>query len=259
MFTTHTSKTLLGCLTLMAVLVVTAPALAMNDPATGRWVTRDPLHYNRKLVANVHNPVAPLSVGNELRAPFRRLARKRVAANLYHFLDSRATVLRDPLGLCDDAGHPGQFGWTECQCGVLVPCVSSTFQDQPFGLSDCVSQHEECHTTQPENQDWCSNHPNDAHGVLPANADIECPCYFLEIVCLDATWNNCPDGSQCRLVTACRVRQLCKMARTRWSCQNQGGVEDEFDPNDPAGLCQLIGDDVTDQQCIGAYPGSERE
>ena len=46
MSTTHTSKTLPGCLMLLAVLVVTAPALAMNDPATGRWLTRDPIDYN---------------------------------------------------------------------------------------------------------------------------------------------------------------------------------------------------------------------
>lgn len=42
MLTTHTSKTLSGCLMLLIVLVLAAPSLAMNDPVTGRWITRDP-------------------------------------------------------------------------------------------------------------------------------------------------------------------------------------------------------------------------
>jgi hypothetical protein len=33
-----------GLLALLAVLAVTAPTLAMNDPVTGRWTTRDPLY-----------------------------------------------------------------------------------------------------------------------------------------------------------------------------------------------------------------------
>lgn len=48
MFTTHTYRVLPICLMLVLILVVSAPALAMNDPATGRWMTRDPLFYNRK-------------------------------------------------------------------------------------------------------------------------------------------------------------------------------------------------------------------
>jgi hypothetical protein len=40
------STIVLGFVALLAVLAVTAPAPAMNDPVTGRWITRDPLTYN---------------------------------------------------------------------------------------------------------------------------------------------------------------------------------------------------------------------
>jgi len=42
MFTTHKSKTLPSCLMLLALLAIATPAMAMNDPVTGRWITRDP-------------------------------------------------------------------------------------------------------------------------------------------------------------------------------------------------------------------------
>jgi len=67
MFTTYTCKTLLDCLMLLVVLVFTAPALAMNDPVTGRWITRDPVDFVD-------------------------------GANLYEYLRSQPTQRRDPLG-----------------------------------------------------------------------------------------------------------------------------------------------------------------
>jgi hypothetical protein len=41
----------LGLIALLAVLATTAPAPAMNDPATGRWITRDPSYYDEAIVA----------------------------------------------------------------------------------------------------------------------------------------------------------------------------------------------------------------
>jgi hypothetical protein len=39
------STMVLGVFALTALLTVTVPATAMNDPVTGRWITRDPLYY----------------------------------------------------------------------------------------------------------------------------------------------------------------------------------------------------------------------
>ena len=44
------STIVLALIALLTVLATTAPVSAMNDPVTGRWITRDPLHYNRNVI-----------------------------------------------------------------------------------------------------------------------------------------------------------------------------------------------------------------
>lgn len=93
MSSTHTSKTLPGCLMLVVVLVVTQPALAMNDPVTGRWLTRDPI-------------------------------RTQGGPNMYLYLNPNPLQWADPHGLLpvtilppnpiDPFNLPGHGGITDC-------------------------------------------------------------------------------------------------------------------------------------------------
>ena len=108
-----------GLIALLAVLAVTVPASAMNDPVTGRWISRDPLQYNAGdlpgAVADsqrVNDPTAnvPANILRKSGAsrdafePQLRLAWQQVSPtsggslNSYLLLRSRPAVTRDPGG-----------------------------------------------------------------------------------------------------------------------------------------------------------------
>lgn len=131
MFTTHTSKTVLGCLMLVAVLVVTAPALAMNDPATGRWIKRDPLIHNRMILL----PIEPLNrkelaLGDYVGRPeievVERIGVEKYyngTRSLYLLQHSNPILNSDPSGLCppDPACSPYPAAAGTSACGFYLP------------------------------------------------------------------------------------------------------------------------------------------
>lgn len=148
MSATHTSKTLPGCLMLLVVLVVTAPALAMNDPVTGRWMTRDPLWYNNNVKRvripkhrRASKPARSLLDDQTREAPWgRRATRTRsplgdvtFASNPMHFeyLDSKPTVRRDASGLSCDSHCVDAWG------NAYLDCIDSYGSD-PGSESICV-------------------------------------------------------------------------------------------------------------------------
>ena len=112
----HHNTILLGLLGTIAILASAAQAQAMDDPVTGRWMTRDPLHYNPKAVphtgefrsANNRHP-EPQGMDNEQSA--ERVDNGELAAentgmeipfagmSLYEYLASSPSSTNDPSGL----------------------------------------------------------------------------------------------------------------------------------------------------------------
>jgi len=149
MLTTHTSKALPGCLMLLTVLVVTAPALAMNDPATGRWITRDPLWYNNNSVKKVRIPkhrrvsrlARTLLFDRTRQAPWARRAagtgssldNVTIASNpaIFEYLNSKQTIKRDAFGLSCDSQCVDAWG------NAYQDCIDSYGSD-PGSESLCV-------------------------------------------------------------------------------------------------------------------------
>ena len=103
-----------GLLSLAAILTAAAPALAMNDPVTGRWITRDPLPYNMGILvpdqqATLRGEQRPFAqvirtiTGQDFLAQppaepaFRHDQAER--ANSFLCMSANPTAKSDPLGL----------------------------------------------------------------------------------------------------------------------------------------------------------------
>ncbi len=85
------SKACLGHLATLLVLATTVPAAAMNDPVTGRWLTRDPIEYDAG------------------------------TANLYEDVFSQPTFWLDPFGL--DAWK-AECEWTPEMIDKVKKCIA---------------------------------------------------------------------------------------------------------------------------------------
>src|SRR5512140_3002318 len=86
------STIVLGLMVLLAVLAVTVPASAMNDPVTGRWITRDPL-YNRVPMPPLGQLIAMARVGADL-------IEQQGAVNVYEAVRDDPVNRLDPDGRC---------------------------------------------------------------------------------------------------------------------------------------------------------------
>jgi len=84
----------------LLVLVLAAPGLAMNDPATGRWLSRDTLFSNRGLIRTVQTPRVEAARGSQ-RAHAR--LNQNEATRLFQGFQDSPTNSTDPSGLaCDN-------------------------------------------------------------------------------------------------------------------------------------------------------------
>lgn len=74
------SAIVLGVMALLGALAVASPASAMNDPVTGRWITRDPVACNRPSAVgipnfpeyrmHIHSPGTTATLGGALTSPW---------------------------------------------------------------------------------------------------------------------------------------------------------------------------------------------
>ena len=118
------STIVLGLTALLAVLAVTARASAMNDPVTGRWLTRDPRTYDVQQVqqiaefAELHRHTSP-GVGTGRSG--------KLAPTLEVRPPDRA------------ARWTGSFGWLPDSPSGLYEAMAScpTGHSDPSGLADC--------------------------------------------------------------------------------------------------------------------------
>ena len=116
-------------------LMVNDHRARMNDPATGRWLTRDPLWYNRPLIGLGNLPVSVYLDRSNIDLKY--IVQSLNDAGIYQYLWS------NPLDWSDESGLGGLFGpwWPDC-CWI-------------FGLM--------CYW---EGVNW--------RGLPPASAQVEC-------------------------------------------------------------------------------------
>lgn len=132
----------LGLTALLAVLAVTAPASAMNDPVTGRWITRDPLEYSTGSslstavvptdgrTANIPSAVPePHDKPNDLQSCSE--VSGETDSSYFHSLRSNPLRWRDPSGLLCVP-----FTTT---CGYWGP-VGTSWPAYPRGLPPCTAR-----------------------------------------------------------------------------------------------------------------------
>jgi len=127
------SKTCLGCLTALLVLAIATPAVAMDDPVTGRWATRDPLGY-----------AAVISKGRDGRLIIRSASHTKTE-NLHEFLASNPLDYHDPLGT-EAAGY-------SCDPRFPNPDGTGPREEMELPPSDdcnypCTLLHESIHKAQ---------------------------------------------------------------------------------------------------------------
>jgi hypothetical protein len=177
----HKMTLVLALFGLLAILTLTNPALAMNDPVTGRWITRDPLEYNMRLLkprardgtaAVARDSLVPspndrgFEPAAELLAVNTASVRHQDSVGMYTLAASNFVRRFDPSGLrdCSDcwstcAKNQNLFGANTaglvlcrpdgCRCACInesrLPPVDPN--DDPVGHAKrmCTIAHEEYH------------------------------------------------------------------------------------------------------------------
>ena len=91
-------------LSLVAMLLPLPPAMAMNDPATGRWITRDPIKYNNEILDRPLNLAEPQVSQGGLSG----------AGDLYVFLSANPNKHQDWSGLIITTCNTANNGLTAC-------------------------------------------------------------------------------------------------------------------------------------------------
>jgi hypothetical protein len=202
-----------------AVLPLNHHRARFADPITGRWGARDPLEYCH--VRGVGVPGSRNLTSNKFRE-------SRDAAELYHYVQSNASVYSDPSGEAlfgcppgsplprpDPACSPcGPSNWQpgptpEAICDGGGHCVASIpddlNNDMVNPVRDCVLVHECTH---------CNSFPSGACcnkflGSLPGSPNLpdECAANTNQLACLAGA--SCPSGDW-----NCQQQVFCGICRT---------------------------------------------
>jgi len=143
-------QTLRFCsITLALLLATVAPAFAINDPTTGRWITRDPLHYDSALLPDVrHASLAELLVADQFlgaEGAKLRLSQTRDDSNLYQFVQCSPLTFADWTGTCQVDLHNCSIiqGFPNCPDDVCTwtdnngnPITHRDIKDSPCFAGD---------------------------------------------------------------------------------------------------------------------------
>jgi hypothetical protein len=147
----------MGLLTSLAFLVTALPAVAMNDPVTGRWTTRDPLAYNHAASASIVLPHTTRSSNLLLgRTPLDgelRAARDHTVIGQAYDGNAYLLMIANPLGGYDPDGRKqvpdGAWCWLGGNEANGLEGMDFTWR-QPYSacVDDCSWVHEQQHVQQ---------------------------------------------------------------------------------------------------------------
>ncbi len=187
--------------------------MRFNEPVTGRWTSRDPLHYG----VNAAFDPPTSSIGARLGILIGPWEATHIDTNVFQYLESNPVSRNDWLGLFSCNNAPKRPPPTPCQTlcamslgaagvsgcngtqAISCNCVGGNRPTAPLPANGpgnqpslCVDVHEQSHVNQ--GIDCSKNPPGNVSIGLQAGG--ECPALSKERECLRKV--QCKDDEKCK-------------------------------------------------------------